>query len=155
MDAVLPKLVMLSQALVTPVIAVAAISIAALQLGLARQRMRMDLFEKRHAVFESTRELISKLVHYGDLSWADVDEFKVAISNARFLFGPEVFEYVDKIRGKAQQIPSLSVAADKQNNAAAVDEHRRLVDELTSELLVGDPPPLVEIFGRYLSLTAR
>lgn len=83
-------------ALATPVIAVLGSWIAFQQWRTARDKLRLDLFEKRMAVYRSAKDALGALFTVDRLTAEDELKFLISISEAKWLFGPEIFEYLEK-----------------------------------------------------------
>jgi hypothetical protein len=79
-------------AIVTVIIASFVAVIAGLQWWTAQEKVLLDLFDRRFAVYEELRAVLGGL--------RDQDaylRFKMASSRAQFLFGPEIKTFLDKI----------------------------------------------------------
>jgi hypothetical protein len=63
------------QALLTPVVAIAVGVIAFAQWWTARNRLKLDLFDRRWAVYVAVRELLSEIVRDGNVSQERQDSF--------------------------------------------------------------------------------
>jgi hypothetical protein len=83
-------------ALATPVIAVLGSWIAFQQWRTARDKLRLDLFEKRMAVYQSARDALGTLFTIDRLTQEEEMKFLSNISEAKWLFGPEVSDYLEK-----------------------------------------------------------
>lgn len=79
----------------TPVIAIIAAWIAFRQSQIARNKLKLDLFERRMAIYESVRKALGVVVGHGKLSQEEQINYMVGTRPARWLFGPEVFRYLD------------------------------------------------------------
>jgi len=76
--------------------------VAVLQWRVARNKLRLDLFDRRYKVYEATLGFFRQCVQES----TDVDQHLSALndetSNAEFLFGTDVVNYLDDIRKRAQ-----------------------------------------------------
>jgi hypothetical protein len=72
--------------------------IAFLQWVTARQKVVLDLFDKRFALYEELRGVIGRHVTHGVTSVEDTQKFTLAASRAQFLFGPEITSYLEERR---------------------------------------------------------
>jgi hypothetical protein len=77
----------------TAFVAVIVAVIAFLQWVTAREKVRLDLFDKRFAVYDELRAAMS--LHLGGDTGPAFLEFARAVSRARFLFGPEVQAFLE------------------------------------------------------------
>jgi hypothetical protein len=92
----------------TAFIALIVAFISALQWITARQKVVLDLFDKRFAVYEELREAITP--HLGRMSTVeDMGKFNRAANRAQFLFGPEVTSFLD------ERLVDLSVLVVEDN----------------------------------------
>jgi hypothetical protein len=80
----------------TAFIALIVACITVLQWITARQKVLLDLFDKRYAVYEELREIIRQHVTNGVDSFEDVEKFGRATSRAQFLFGTEVTTFLEE-----------------------------------------------------------
>lgn len=156
MAAELPNWVPVLQALLTPTIAVAATVIAFLQLYLAWQRLRFDLLDRRLKVFESTRELISKLIWYGTLREDEIRNFRIATSETRFIFDQTIEQYIDDIWGRAVEVEYLDRKASTQaDNHQILDDLEAVKKSLRDELLLKPTAPLISKFAPFLKINLK
>jgi hypothetical protein len=82
-------------AVVIPKIALIGALIAFRQSQIARNKLKLYLFEKQLAVYELVRESLGGVAAKGRLAQAQEFQYLVGTRSARRLFGPEVFEYLD------------------------------------------------------------
>ena len=71
------------------------------QFRVTRNKLRLDLFEKRFAVFESTGKFIAKMVHETRPTLEDVFDYRESLREAEFLFEQDITEYLKAIDDKA------------------------------------------------------
>lgn len=138
-----------TQSVVTFIIGLVAASIAFLQWKLSRQRFKLDLFDKRYAVFQAVRKFLS--VIFQDASFKDKDlfEFYAGTSDAAFLFNDDIPKYIDQIKEIALSMRTTSLKYDllpvgEQRNKLVEEESKQLewlIDQLTKS---------EEIFESYL-----
>jgi hypothetical protein len=85
---------------VGPLLAViVAVGVAIMQYYLQRQQQRQDLFAKRFAVYEVTKDYLLKVLDSGvDVSSHEYEAFDRAIDPAEWLFGPDVKDYLRELR---------------------------------------------------------
>jgi hypothetical protein len=84
--------------LITLIVGIAVAMIALLQWITARQKVVLDLFDKRFAVYEELREVISIHMVQARIDLNDLGKYTRAASRAQFLFGPEVVTYLEERR---------------------------------------------------------
>lgn len=83
--------------LLTPLIAMVAVYIAWQQWQTNRQKLILDRYDRRLRIYEEVRKILSTVVRDAKASTDDLVKFKTAVSEADFLFGPEVTSYIDEI----------------------------------------------------------
>ncbi len=79
----------------TAFIAAVVAVIAFLQWQTAREKVLLDLFDKRFALYEEVRSVVSEYVASPKVRPESVDAFTKAASRAQFLFGPEVQSFLE------------------------------------------------------------
>lgn len=80
----------------TPVIAALGLLIAFRQWRTARNKLKLDLYEKRLAVYEAAREAIGKIVTGGKTTNQIEMEFLVGIRGAKWLFDKKMVKYLNE-----------------------------------------------------------
>ena len=76
-------------------------SIAYQQWRVARNKLRLDLFDRRYKVYESTRKFLSVIFREARFEDSDLFTFFAGTSDAEFLFDSSVVKYLDQIRNRA------------------------------------------------------
>lgn len=98
MCAQLPTWLQYSQALLTPAIALLAVSIGLLQWRTAHLRAVLDLFDRRLEIFTSLNAEVAEVAREGRVEFKHIVSFARGLDLARFLFREEVTSYLEKIR---------------------------------------------------------
>src|SRR5436305_15211555 len=84
----------------TPLIAALAggfgVYIAWRQWRTARDRLRLDLFDKRFAVYAATMKFLSAIITSGRVDRNEAFNWSVAVRDAKWLLNAEIAEYFDK-----------------------------------------------------------
>lgn len=83
-------------AIAIPIIALVAAWIAFRQSQLARRKLKLDLFDKRMEVYEAVRTALGTAARSGKLTNEQEIEYLLGVRSAKWLFGPDVYEYLDK-----------------------------------------------------------
>lgn len=133
----------------TFLIAVLVAWIGLQQWWLSRERLRLDLFGRRHSVFEATRNFIFSIVREANVDLAKQREFWAGTADAGFLFGSETNNYIDLLHKKAAE---LHVNIQMQESAVVdIANHQRKQLELL-QWFAGQlrDDGLPRVFGRYL-----
>ncbi|TAX77525.1 hypothetical protein ELI00_15455 [Rhizobium ruizarguesonis] len=93
----MPIWIQVLQALLTPAIAVAVGVIAFLQWRTAHQKVILDLFDRRIAVFNKSRDFYLTVMRHGvHQDPVDVGRFHHVRNEAAFLFGKEISELLER-----------------------------------------------------------
>jgi hypothetical protein len=82
------------QALLTPTIALIAVGIGYAQWWIARNKLKLDLFDRRWAVYIATREMLSEMFTHGKTSAEAEQRFLQGIRGASWLFDARVDAYL-------------------------------------------------------------
>ncbi len=91
------QLAEISKALLTPVIAIVATYIAWQQWKTNQQKLILDRYDHRLKVYEEVRQILSVILRDAKASYDDLLKFRRAVSEADFLFGSEISDYIDEI----------------------------------------------------------
>ena len=85
-------------------IALTVAVVAVQQLLLSRQRFKLDLFEKRYAVYKATQVFLTKISTAAKIEMEDIFEFRGNTQDAVFLFEEDVPAYLKTIDEKAIEL---------------------------------------------------
>lgn len=66
-----------------------------------KKKLKLDLFEKRYAVFECVNAFLLTVAKGQKVNQQQRDEFLSGTRSAEFLFGPDIKKYIDEIWVKA------------------------------------------------------
>ena len=124
--------------------------IALQQWWINRERLRLDLFDRRYAVFESTRKFISEIVRDADFDHLQQQAFWTGTVDASFLFHSEVTEYIDLVLSKAVKLHYhlASQTARNEKHGEHIEAESELILWFAEQLR--DDGLLRVLFGRYL-----
>jgi hypothetical protein len=122
----IPAWIQILQALLTPAIAVAVGLIGFLQWRTAHQKVMLDLFDRRVAVYEQVMGMQRTFMMKGDtLSGPEVDHIHAVRGKARFLFGEDVNT---ALKIWHDSLIDLTVSADVlRMDAGSREEHLPLI----------------------------
>jgi hypothetical protein len=122
------------------------------QLRNGRQKLQLEMFDRRYSMYESTKSLIDKLAINGQVSSADLVEFRCNVRGAEFLFDGEARKFF-------KSLIDLSMRADLARSKQARAKDETSLGELFDEedqylnLVEAESPNLEKIFARYLDLS--
>ena len=95
-----------------------------------KDKFRLDLFNRRHDVFKSIQNLIENIMRNGIPTREALGIFNAQTSDAEFLFGEDIKNYVEDFRSKS--LRSIHINEKLSNADIVTDENQR--NELADEL---------------------
>jgi hypothetical protein len=144
------------KSLLTPLIAIVATYIAWQQWKTNRQKLNLERYDRRLRVYDEVRKILSIIVRDANASFEDLLKFRTSVSEADFLFGPEIPVYLDEIYKRGLNLHSWN----KQYRDCTQDkpegyDHEKVVDEMHKELiwLTNQFEPAKEKFRKYLDIS--
>ncbi len=102
-------------AFVTLGIGLLATYVAWHQYEVAKAKLKLDLFERRLAIYNSTYNFLLKILDT-NLSISDLNTFSMEVDKASFLFGDDVRFYLDRVSKKASQLQAIHIRSRANNN---------------------------------------
>jgi hypothetical protein len=90
--------------------------IASTQADVAIERLKLDLFEKRYAIYSSAKQLVEYLVLQNDFNKVDhmkVRSFYVTLDEGRFFLPDNVRKVLNELQGVSEDF--LKVLGDRSN----------------------------------------
>lgn len=119
------------------------------QFRLGREKLKLDLFEKRFSVFATTRKFLARLSATRSLPVEEVFQFRVAVAETVFLFDSDITDYLEEMAKRASRLWAI-----EEKLAVTVDQNERahLIDESTKEFnwVMEQSPVLTKKFAKYL-----
>jgi hypothetical protein len=130
-------------------LSVAVVMIAWQQWRVADNKLRLDLFDRRYKVYDSTRKFLAVILGEATFTLSQLAEFDIGTSDAEFLFGADIVEYLAKIRKRALHLRTAQTLYDPlpvgdertKHVQAAHDDLSWLTDQITA---------MTKIFAPYL-----
>ncbi len=108
------------------------------QHKLAKDKFKLDLFEKRFAIYKGAQVLLTKILCKATSDTEMLFEYRAATQDAIFLFDDRVSEYLNKIDGKAVQLltnhESLEGTPIGDERNELCENNSQLLKELLDEL---------------------
>ena len=147
-----PVYITLVSPLAASVVGLLAVGIAFLQLKLAHNKLKLDLFDRRYKVYDHFRKFLSVILREANFKDSDLWEFYGGTSDTEFLFGPEISEYHKEIRTRAL---NMRLYAHKFSDLPVGAERSGWVQKNHDELvwLTQQLNELKPIFSPYLSFS--
>jgi hypothetical protein len=119
------------------------------QHKLAKEKFKLDMFEKRFAVYKGVQVFLTIILQKAKFDLNDLFEFRRKTQDSTFLFGKDIPEYIDGIDKKALKMMAAKEAQEPlpvgPQRSDLCEEKSRLLMELIDEL-----PRLKEVFSPYL-----
>jgi hypothetical protein len=144
-----------SKVLLTPIIAIVATYIAWQQWKTNQLKLHLDRYDRRLKVYEEVRQILSIIVRDAKASYDDLLKFRRAVSEADFLFGPEIPAYIEEIyqRGVKLQYWSGEYRDYTQPKPEGYD-YQKVCEGMHAELewLSAQFEPAHQKFKKYLDI---
>ena len=140
----------------TPIIAVAAVRIAWEQTKINRQKLILDRYDRRLRIYEEVKRLLSIITRDANIGIEDLLKFRVATSEADFLFGSDVTAYIDELYKHAADLRMwASMYRDYTQPQPSDYDHKKVVDAKDREFrwLTAQYEPSKELFRSYLDVS--
>lgn len=136
--------------LVTLTVGIVAAVMAHRQAAVAEGKLKLDLFEKRYPLFQETWEIMSEVVMRGtrQKNWGFGHPFQNFTPRARFLFGPDVGDYLSTAASKWIELHGYEGERDDPVSAA---QHAARVSELKQWFHEQASTGVKAVFAPYLS----
>ena len=142
--------------MLTPAIAVVTTYIAYQQWQTNKQKLILDRYDRRLKVYEEVRKILSIILRDANASYNDLLRFRTAVSEADFLFGSEIPEYIDEIYKRGIKLHSWnSQYRDANQSPPEGYDHKKVVDGMEAELtwLMEQFEPAKQKFKTYLDIS--
>lgn len=120
--------------LLTPTIACFVAYIAWQQHRTARDKLRLDLFDRRYAIYRGLMKLFSQVNAYRTVTDDALSAFWSDTGQKRFLFGKDVRDYMDEVHAKAVDLLQARDLIDPERNVP--DAQRNKAIEESGELVI-------------------
>jgi hypothetical protein len=150
------QIVRLSSALLTPLIAIVAAYVAYQQWQTNRMKLVLDRYDRRLRIYEEVRKTLSITMRDGGAGTDDLLKFRTSVSEADFLFGPEIVTYIDEIYTRGLNLWRCNTEyRDYTQEQPAGYDHKKLVEEKYKELRwsTAQFEPAKEKFKKYLDIS--
>lgn len=125
------------------------------QWHVARNKLRLDLFDRRYKVWDTTRTFILQVLN-NTVTDPTMTEFKLAIADAKFLFDDDVVQFLNRILKCAAHLwTTRQLLTDVQVRHATQEQLEQRAESQQRDLLwLGEQiPEATKVFGRYIGFT--
>lgn len=119
------------------------------QFILAKERFKLDLFEKRFAVYKAAQKLLSIILRDAKIELNNIFDYQRDRQDAVFLFDQKIVDYLDVLYRKAL---TLQTTREEYKPLPVGTERKKLVKEESKVLreLLDELPKLKDVFSPYL-----
>ncbi len=87
--------------------------IAFMQYKTNRDRLRLELYNKRFSVYEGLEEFLNKFIIRLVVTDKDLIEFRIRTNEAEFLFDEDIVQYLKEIHDKGTKIYSYNCETNR------------------------------------------
>ncbi|MBI5655359.1 MAG: hypothetical protein HZC44_00440 [Geobacter sp.] len=145
-----------SKQMLTPLIAIVATYIAWQQWNTNKQKLILDRYDRRLKVYEEVIQILSIITRDAKASYDDLIKFRRAVSEADFLFEPEIMKYIDEIYQRGVQLEYWN--KQYRDYTQAIPDgynHQKVCDSMHAELtwLTAQFEPAKQKFKKYLDVS--
>jgi hypothetical protein len=127
---VLAALAPIAVSLATLVLGCFAFSIAKEQKRIAAEKLKLDLFDRRFKCYEKISKTLDQVTQNAKLTKVDFIEYRLNVFETRWLFGDEVFSFLDgEYKNKLLLLTKLG--SKKQLNSDEIEQESTLLNEIT------------------------
>ena len=119
------------------------------QFRLGRERFKLDLFEKRLAVFVAARLLLTHALRNANVTLEQLFEYRASTGQATCLFDDDITDYLRSLDEKALELLTLTETMKPLPVGAERSKAARDISE-TTKWLLNQLPQLKTRFGPYL-----
>lgn len=150
------EMIEIFRGLLTPTIAIIATYIAYQQWKTNQQKLKLERYDRRLRVYEEVRKILSIIFRDAKATTEDLLKFRTSVSEADFLFGPEISEYIDEIYNRGLDLCRWNDEYRDHTQEHPEDyDHAQVVKNKHQELswLKEQFKPAKEKFKKYLDIS--
>jgi hypothetical protein len=137
------------QALLTPAIGLGVAWIAFMQWWTNHQKFRLDLFDRRYAIYDSAKRLIASVLTVGQADRQDIIAFYWRLGEADFLLDAETSNFLKTLLNKIDEISHWDGMAEQSGSNSAEFNRKAFA---AREWVIGQQARLLELFQRSLTV---
>jgi hypothetical protein len=126
--------------------------VAVLQWRIARNKLRLDLFDRRYKVYEATQKFVDSINRDPEHVGSYLNDFNVGTSNAEFLFDADVLNYIKLVRKNAVHMQTARVLYESEQDS---EERTRNIEKYQAdrEWLIEQATAMTKTFAPYLGFS--
>jgi len=145
-----------SKQMMTPLIAIVATYIAYQQWNTNKQKLILDRYDRRLKVYEEVVQILSIIIQTSRAKFEDLIKFRRAVSEADFLFEPEIMQYIDEIYKRGIQLEYWNKQfRDSTQPIPDGYDHQKVCDSMHAEFMWFSVQfdPAKQKFKKYLDIS--
>jgi hypothetical protein len=119
------------------------------QRRIASARLRLDLFDRRYKVFDAARNFLAGSFQHGFLN-PGLTSFNLATSDAEFLFGSDVVDWLADVRKRAVELHTTKTLLLRPPEDQAELEKLANKENETLSCLIDQSNAITSVFAGYL-----
>jgi hypothetical protein len=144
-----------AQWIIAAITAIFVAVVALLQWRTAQQKAVLDLFDRRHAIYEIVRNAVSTMTSNSNAFDAGREvEYMQAMERAYFFFGDEVVAYLEQLWSAIGDVrdadKELKNMKDPAEQRAAVEKRRAGMNRIAQFHSAGKP-----LFAKYMRFSQK
>lgn len=123
------------------------------QYRLAHDRLKLDMWEKRYAVYKGAQKFLSLVLQEGTTDLKELIGFLQDTQDAFFLFRPDMADHLQGLYRKGVDLRTTRLVyqnKDGDERSQLIDKEARLLKELREELV-----QLKDHFAPYLKIARK
>jgi len=93
------------------------------QAALAAKKLKLDMFDRRMEVYGAVKEALGAVTRSGSITNQEMIDYLTGVQSAKWLFGPEVSEYLEKDFWHSLVDLQLHNAMSQSNNDQELVKH--------------------------------
>lgn len=151
----LESFIQIFSGLLTPLIAIVTVYIAWQQWKTNERKFKLDVYERRLIIYEEVKKFLLIICREADVEFDEAIRFRTSVSEADFLFGSEIVQYIDEIYQRAIHLRQCNEGYRDYSQAKPEGyDHSKVVEGKHNELtwLAEQLEPAKEKFSKYLSI---
>lgn len=118
------------QAFSTPLIAVTAACIAWGQWSTARNKLKLDLFDRRFTIYEAARNFLGSVATSGKVKDDELIRFVLGTREARWLLNSDIADHLNRLHVSATR---HQITYDEHTRTSPGDERKRLTKAMSEQ----------------------
>jgi hypothetical protein len=111
-------------------LSVAVVCVAWAQWRVARNKLRLDLFDRRWQIYAATSKFVDAINNDPENVGSYLNDFNAGTSNAEFLFDSDVVNYIQLVRTRAVDMLTAHTLSESERDE---EERKRNIERFASE----------------------